>query len=268
MRALSLIRLSVAVVISVCVVACGPKRVAPAPDKTLTLAGKTATYREWAKVGVCDSEVAKVKGDVESMNALLLEFLGQTSAGVDGVWSKEQLAMLEDSGATLAPALDAQEQIAFKAPKCQYEKADGVLEPAKQAVELTEQARRRLKDAPATVATVKAKLAIKEWKDKQPAAIAEGKSQWCPPKPKAGAQPDIYYAHEDETGKSEWIFCDECRVTSTAGAPPVLITPTTMDAKAKKKLKEKGYLDAAAKYPASDVSRAPKLEAPTAEEKK
>ena len=71
---------------------------------------------------------------------------------------------------------------------------------------------------------------------------------------KAGAQPDIYFSFESETGATEWLFCDDSRVIAASGSPPAFEAAAAL----KKKPKDKPYLDSAAKYPASDVQRAPK----------
>jgi hypothetical protein len=66
--------------------------------------------------------------------------------------------------------------------------------------------------------------------------------------------PDIYYASMDETGKTEWLFCDDTKVAAPEGAKPEV----QLDDPKKKKPNAKGYVDAVLKYPASEVQRAPR----------
>ena len=88
-------------------------------------------------------------------------------------------------------------------------------------------------------------------------AMKSGKENWCPPptdKPKPNVVPEIYYASVDQNGSTEWVFCDELRVMMNEGAKPELV----LEDPKKKPKNAKGYLDSAAKYPASEVQHAPK----------
>lgn len=241
------------------VVGCGKKAVAPAAEKKVTLAGKTATYHDWAKANPCEAEPKMVVGDLDSTSALLNEYLGQTSAGLEGMWSSEQITLLEEGVVVLPPLLDATEKAtgAIARNGCRFLKETGFAEPVKKVTELGEQTRRRIADAPAIAEGLALKAALKAWKDKQPEARSGAKSEWCPPKIKPGAPVDIYYAAEDEVGLTEWLFCDDSRVFASVGAAPAFEAPAAM----KKKPKDKAYLESAAKYPASDVQRAPKAPA-------
>jgi hypothetical protein len=237
------------------VVGCGKKSVAPTAEKKVTLAGKTATYHDWSKANPCEADPKMVVGDLNSTSDLLNEYLGKTGAGLDGVWSSEQVTLLEEGVVVLPPLLDATEKATGGIARngCRFLKETGFSEPTKKAIELTEQARKRIVEAPAIGEGLALKAAIKAWKDKQAEARAGAKTEWCPPKLKAGAPVDIYYASEDEVGLTEWLFCDDARVFATAGAAPAFEAPAAM----KKKPKDKPYLDSAANYPASDVQRAP-----------
>lgn len=240
----------------VVVVGCGKKQVVPQGEKKITLAGKTATLHDWAKVDPCLVDPKVVKGDLDSFYAVANDYVGQTGAGPDGVWAPEQIALLEEGVVVLPPAIDAVDKLAAALQKggCRFTKELGFAEPLKKADELGQQARKRVSEAPAIAEGLAAKAALKAWKDKQPEARTGAKGEWCPPKLKPGAPVDIYYASEDEVGLTEWLFCDDCRVFASVGAAPAFEAPATM----KKKPKDKAYLEAAAKYPASDIQRAPK----------
>ncbi len=238
------------------VVGCGKKSVAPAAEKKVTLAGKTATYHDWAKANPCQAVPKLVVGDLDSTAALLNEYLGQTSAGVEGMWTSEQITLLEEGVVVLPPLLDATEKAtgAIARNGCRFLKETGFSEPVKKVTELGDQARRRVADAPGIAEGLALKASLKAWKDKQPEARTSAKTEWCPPKLKAGAPVDIYFASEDETGLTEWLFCDDSRVFASSGAAPAFEAAAAL----KKKPKDKPYLESAAKYPASDVQRAPK----------
>lgn len=246
------------IVLFVClglVVGCGKKRVAPAGEQKLSLAGKQATFHDWSKVTPCDVQPKTLVGDLDSTAALLNEYLGKTSAGAEGMWSDEQVALLTEGAEKLSPLLDATEKALAGAAKCKFDpKKDAVDEPIKKAAELVSQGRHRIADAPALAQTLKARAALKAWQDKLPELRAGAKTEWCPAKLKPGAVPDIYFSFESETGAIEWLFCDDCRVVATSGSPPAFEAATTF----KKKPKDKPYLDSAAKYPASDIQHPPK----------
>jgi hypothetical protein len=238
----------------VLVVGCGKKRIAPAAEQKLALAGKQASFRDWAKVTPCDVEPKLLQGDLESTSAMLIDYLNQTSAGADGLWSDEQIALLTEGAEKLPPLLDSAEKAIAGSAKCKFDKKDAMAEPLKKAAELVAQSRRRLAEAPDLAATLKAKAALKAWKDKLPEARDSAKKEWCPAKLKAGVLPDIYFAFEDETGHTQWLFCDDSKVSATAGSPLAFEAAAAL----KKKPKDKPYLDSAGKYPASDIQHAPK----------
>ena len=157
----------------------------------------------------------------------------------------------------LPAALDATDKAIASAKKNGCRFAKGLSEPMKKAAELGEQARVRIAETPAITEGQAAKAALKAWKDKQPEARTSAKAEWCPAKLKAGAPVDIYFAAEDEAGMTEWLFCDDSRAFAAQGTAPAFEAAAAM----KKKPKDKAYLATAAKYPASDIQRAPK--APT-----
>jgi hypothetical protein len=86
-------------------------------------------------------------------------------------------------------------------------------------------------------------------------AAAEEK---CPVKPKANSKPEIMYAFQDESGKTEWMFCDNSKVEAAKGAAPAYVAPTAI-IKGYKKAKPQDYLDSAAKFPEGNISRAPQM---------
>jgi len=257
-------KLALACLLGAAVVGCGKKRISPGADQSLTLAGKTATWHDWKKAQICDVDELRVESDFASMKELLLSALGQTSASFDGAWSDENLAVLDAMPKQLPPALDALDKGLADAAHCKWSeqsKVPGLLTPLG---ELVGQAHRKTDGATTLAAKVRGHQALKAWRDKQPGAREQAKKDWCPPKPKPG-QPDIFYAFEDETGHGEWLFCDDSKVTvASPGAAPTFEAAAT----AKKKPKDKPYLDEAAKYPVGDIQRAPREDAAPPDEKK
>jgi hypothetical protein len=254
MRRLSLVL--VVVLASSCV-----KRIVQAPPEAfVTLGGQRATYRDFSSIpDLCFLDPKVVHGDFDSMGVLLANFLGQTSAGPDGMWAEEHVALLEEAQKVLPVALDLQQRGLGQAAK-----ASCSFQGLTRAKELNEMARRRLAEAPELLEVVKAKKALAAWKDALPASHQAAKDKACAP-PAKGAKPPpgpvVYAAFEDEKNRAEWLFCDGAKVAASPGNPPAYEAPPADPAakKPKKAPDAKAYLEAQAKFPAADVSRAPRL---------
>ena len=248
------------------VVGCASKKAAaPAPTTTIELAGKQVSYRDWRGQDACKADAMTHWSQLEAWNAALGDFLKQTNMGADGIWTEEQVKMLEKATAELGPALDGLDSQVSGTAKCPYPKTSGVADSAKTSEELSQQARKLLADAPTLLPALKEKLEINKWKAAQAEAIKTGRESWCGGKVKPGTVPEIFYAAADETGKTEWIFCDDVKVSAAQGAKPEV----HVDEGKKKPHNAKQYVDAALKYPASEVQHPPKPgEKPTAEGEK
>lgn len=224
----------------------------------VSLAGLRATYRDWSRVAdLCTVDKKIVEGDFESLNALLANFLGQTSAGPDGSWADEHVALLEEGQRVLPVALDLQGRGVKLASTagCRF---DGLT----RTQELTDLAKKRLADAPELLEAVKAKKALAAWRDGLPSAHQAARERSCaaPVKGKPAPAPTVFAAFEDEKGRTEWLFCDGAKVAASPGSLPTYeAAPADPAKKAKKAPEAKAYLDAQAKFPAADVSRAPRL---------
>ncbi len=140
--------------------------------------------------------------------------------------------------------------------RCKFPSAAGLSDPKRKGDELTQQAQANVDKGPELIPLLRAKVVLTKWKTDQAAAIETARGEWCGAKPKPGSIPDIYYALEDETGKTQWIFCDESKVTLEGTAKPNVVEPEGN----KKKVDHKKYVDAALKYPASEIQRAPKVD--------
>lgn len=237
--------------------ACVKRIVTVPPEAYVTVGGLKASYRDWGRVSeLCFVDPKLVQGDFESMNGLLANLLGQTSAGPDGSWADEHIALLEEAVRVLPVALDLQKRGINHASKagCRF---DGLT----RALEFTDMGRKRLAEAPALLEIVKAKKALAAWKRDLPDSHASAKEKGCvaPAKGKP-VIPVVYAAFEDEKGHAEWLFCDGAKVAASPGSVPAYEAPAA-DAgkKPKKPADPKAYLEAQAKFPSESVSRAPRL---------
>jgi hypothetical protein len=240
-------------VIALAVVGCAHKKSAPpSMASSIDLAGKHAEYRDWRGQDVCKIDAMSHWSQLEAWNALLTEYLAQTKKTADDpTWTDAEVKTMEDAVANLGPALDGLDSLTSTAPKCEnYPKTSGVQDSAKTADELSQQARKRLADAQRDLPRLKEGLALNRWKAEQAEAQKTGRETWCGGKPSA----DIFYAAQDDHGTTEWHFCDDVKVIAAQGAKPEV----HVDEGKKKPKNPKPYLDAASKYPASDVQHAPK----------
>jgi hypothetical protein len=230
---------------------CAKRIVQLPPEAFVTLSGKKAPYRAWAQVeDLCAVDARLFTDEHQVMSALLADWLGQTSATVDGAWDDEHLALLEEGVRQLPAALALQQAALQKAGSCAFTG----LGPAS---ELNAQAQRRVQEAPDLVLQVRARLALAKWKEGRPAAQQAAKDETCSTKLKPPA-PLLYFAAEDETARLEWLFCDGSKVVASPGNPPAW-QPDPAAKKPKKDPDPKLWLDVAAKFPPESVSRAPKL---------
>jgi hypothetical protein len=232
----------------------------PPPTQSFSLAAYKASYRDTkaAKTSLCSAEGPAIAQEIDGMNALLESFLGETSAPADGVWTDEHLALLRDAQKLLPPVLDGYESELKQVTACKWKKLD-LAEPDHKGLEYVHLTRGRLVDAPGLMASVELGRALKKWHGSLAEEEQSAQAQWCPPKPKAGSI-EIYFAFQDEKGHWEWHFCDGGRVQAMGGGPGEFIPP----ANDKKKRKPKPYLDAALKYPNSEVHKAPAAPPPPA----
>lgn len=241
--------------------ACGKRLVTPPPEAFVTLAGQRASYRDWTRiVEICVAQPELVQRDFESMNVLLANFLGQTSAGPDGVWAEEHVALLEEAQRVLPVALELQQRSLQHASRsgCRFE---GLI----RTTELTEQGLKRLAEAPKLLEVVKARKALAAWREALPGVQQAAREKTCatPPKPaKPPPGPVLFAAFEDEKGRTEWLFCDGGKVAASPGNVPAFEAPAAEPAKKPKKAPDpKPYLEAQAKFPSGEVNRAPRLPA-------
>jgi hypothetical protein len=237
----------------------------PPAAEELSLGTKVATYRTYSPGTLCfagrDYQPV-LKGELTAMNDLLDAFLQGTSSGPDGVWASEHVAMLDHAQAELLPALDAYEATLNQVKDCLFEHRYEFPELARRGLEYVRQSRQRVEGAATLLPQLRAKAELQKWKEQQAKDQESEHSNWCPPKPKPGPQPDVYFALEDETGHTEWLFCDGTRVVGQPGKAPEYVAPK--EGRPASKGFQGTYLRNAAKYPGSQIRRAPKAPAPAA----
>lgn len=222
----------------------------PPAEQMLTLGAKQASYRAYRPTEACGVEPRIIAADLESMNRLLIAFLTTTSAGVDGVWADEHIALLEEATQKLPPALSTHDAALAALGDCNLSPQND--ENVRTGLELLAQAKRRLSEAPELLAVATAKRDFARWREAQPAQQQSAREQWCP---KKGKSRTLFYAF-DEQGRTEWLFCDGSKVIAAPGSPPQHVSADGSSSSGKK---AKAYLDAAARYPPSEINRAPRL---------
>jgi len=235
----------------------------PPGAEELSLGTKVATYRTYAPGTLCfagrDYQPV-LKGELTAMNELLTAFLEGTSSGPEGAWSPESVDLLDRAQTSLLPALDAYEDTLTQVKDCLFEHRFGFPDLARRGLEHVRLARQRVEEAGTLLPQIRAKAELAKWKEQQAKERESEQSNWCPPKPRPA--PDVYFALEDENGLTEWLFCDGTRVVGAPGKLPELQPPR--EGKVPSKVVQQMYLRAAAKYPASQIRRAPKPTAASA----
>lgn len=216
-------------------------------------------YRDYSAVDVCAAPAKTLESDLEKVNGVLFAFLQQTSAGKEGLWTDAQLDALEQAQTTLPPAVKVHARNSERALACKEfssteTDALAVTDQARRGEELARQSQARLADAPELLKHVRAMKAIQQWKDQQRSEQESERSNWCAPKPTK--DPVVYFAFEDETGVTSWMFCDGSRVEQKPNAEPTYVAAVLPP---KRQAAPKAYLAAAAKFPATEIRRSPKL---------
>jgi hypothetical protein len=236
----------------------------PAPAE-LSLGTKVATYRSYTPGTLCfagrDYQPV-LKTELTAMNELLDAFLQGTSSGPEGVWATEHVDMLEHARSGLSPALDAYESTLNQVKDCLFEHKYVFPELARRGLEYVRQSRQRVTDAATLLPQLRTRADLAKWKEQQTKDQESERSNWCPPRPKGTPQPDVFFAMEDETGRTEWHFCDGAQVVGLPGKAPEYVAPR--EGRPATRSFQGMYLRNAAKYNPSLIRRAPKPPAPAA----
>lgn len=253
--------------LGICIlVGCAGKQRLP-PGTVVEFEGQRAQYRDVSspKINLCRADPAPLQREFEEMNTLLGTFLDSTPSKPDPSVTAEQLEALQGS-TSLSPAVRAYQLELEKAGQCKFDKKYDFKDLLYRGNELATRSQKRIENAPGFVNYMKAQKALAQWNSARSSEMSQARARNCPgqqtlPRKSrrrsssrpASSKPVVYYAFEDETGNRQWFFCDGSRVSGSAGQAGEF-TPgrqATLPAKA--------YLDIAARYPNSQVNRAPRL---------
>lgn len=235
------------------------RNVKPPAAEDYSLAGLSAPVRDYSAVKVCNVKRAILAEELFAFNALLEKWLDQTSADASGMWSDEQLALLEEGSRTLPPVLATQQATIDALSPCKPDRKYDVSEIIARGVQLIPMARNRVETGPKVVAEVRRRKVVDAWRTKELATQETERTNWCPPTVRG--MPDVFYAWQDETGKLEWLFCDGSKVVAEPNAEPQHVGGPGYDAKKRGANKPDAFVKAAQKFPDSEIRRPPSAEA-------
>lgn len=232
--------------------ACVTASVARPPAKAFQLGAMKGEYRSFAEAQVdpCRTDARWLKQDFDALADVLAEFLNQTSAGFEGIWSDEQLGLLEEGQKVLPPVLDATIATVERAQSCDFDENVRMNETLPRITEFSAQAKKRLHSGPELLAHARARRELDQWRANDALKKEEQRAAVC----KRSKAKKVFHASEDETGVKSWSFCDGQSVMQAPGDEPRL---AESDMPAPKK--PLPYFEAAMKFPAEDVHRAPKV---------
>ncbi len=232
---------------------CVKKRVPPPAPVKLNYGPNETTYRDWSKVSPCDVYETTLIADLASLDPTLETFLAETAGSADSDGDETKIRTLEEATTTLGPAIASGEAIVKATHKC---RSDGGLKAAlKKSGDLLIQARKRFDEAQTLLPTLKTRAQVSAWKTNRAALFAKQRKAKC-----RGRTQVVFYASQDESGVTEWYFCDEFKVVQELNKLPDLVGVT--EAAKKKKPNPKPYLDAVTRYKAAEIDRYAPAESP------
>lgn len=250
--------------LAVAVVVCSCVHTPPPKMQTYALGSWRASFRNYAgsRVSLCDAEPRWLFDELASVNDLLGGLLDALPAGSEASWSEAQLKLSGEARQTLGPVLDAHEHNLRATASCGFGRTRSFPEIVRRGEEYVRRARQHLAEASQMIANIRASEAMVKWKAERIREELKARRA-CGGRARRGAEPEVYFAYQDEQGESGWLFCDGAKVVARQGGTPRLEeSPEGLTASQRKRLRPARYLEAAAQYPASMVSRAPVPAAP------
>jgi hypothetical protein len=230
----------------------GQKR-APLRDE-FSLGPYRARWVDYSRKDICQLPPRTLVSELQDSHSLLQAFLTDTGAPWRAVWTASNIALLEQGQRDLPAALNVLEQTHLLAASCPHDSAWELGALLSQGENLIRQSRVRLEKAPLLLNQAHARVELDGWRKEQPEIQEASRGQTCR---EHAAPTTVYYAAEDETGRTVWQFCDGAEVAKASGAQMRLTVGG-----AKGKTLESDYFDAAAQYPSAQVLRSPKLPPP------
>jgi hypothetical protein len=231
----------------------------------------TLDSRDYSHVNSCDLDPAPLAQDLERVNGFLSRYLDMTSAGKEGHWSDEQREVLERSPQVVPRIARSEQKALADLPACPPPEALGFAELSRQGSELSRQALLRVDESKGILDFLSARRALDAWTQTEARERATAREALCPHKLRAGKVPPIYYAAENESFETHFLFCDDVEVVRSIPHPaPAVKRPAEHAAKGAPK--DDAYLSAATAFDAAQIRHAPKLpgtepKAPEAPEK-
>lgn len=246
------------------VVVCSCAHTPPPKTQTYKLGRWRASFRDYAgsRISICDAEPRWLFDELVSVNDLLGGLLDALPAGSDVSWSEAQLKLFGEAQPTLGSVLDAHEHNLRAVTSCGFAQKRSFPAIVRRGEEYVRRARQHLAEAPRLIANIRAKEALARWRVERLHEEVKAR-RGCGGRARRGAALEVYFAYQDEMGESGWLFCDGAKVVAQPGGTPRLVEmPEGLTAAQRRRLRPARYLEAAARYPANMVSRAPAPAAP------
>ncbi len=243
--------------VAVAVTGCATTRSRPPPLQNFELGMSRATFRDYASArpGICSAEPRWLQDELSSVNGLLARWLDRTSAGYDGVWTPDEVKLLQQGAETLAPLLEAHVRNLESLRGCSFGHGTAFPELIRRGERYVEQAQQRMREADSIVAWRIAKKAVELWHREQPLREADARRR-CPDRVVHGSA-QVYYAVEREDGQVRWLFCDGAKVQSLADGGTELQVPDGLTRAQRRRIQSRKYLSAAKDFPSSRIDRPP-----------
>lgn len=225
----------------------------PPPTTRLELSGARATWRPFTDASVCDAEPRFLLDELLSVNEVLKRFLRDTAGDESSEWPERQVALVEEGGRVLPLMMREHERNLALVERCSFASHAGYPVVLERGRKFINDVRERLDEAPRLIETVKRRRALETW-HQQRLSTQDAARRTCP-SARLGAAV-VYFAWRDEAGVSSWLFCDGAAVSKAGDeAPRVELPPTELSRG--KRVPEKTYLQAVARYPAESIFAPP-----------
>jgi hypothetical protein len=244
--------------VSALVPGCASRRTSKPPVQTLTLGDRQVPYRDYRGYDLCAQDPVLLAAELDGSNLLLADFLQSTSAGTDGVWADEHLALLSGGQANLPSALSPLGETYRNLRRCRLDADTGLPEIIRRGEELVRQSTARLNDAPELLALGAARREIALWEASLPSLRERSRKEHCKRGKHDARKPVIFFATENSEGGKLWLFCDGYWMRGTSQGSAEVIPPKRRPAP-KRLADPRPYLEAAARHPSSQTVRSPRL---------
>jgi hypothetical protein len=234
--------------------ACAAKK--PPPPLSTTLGDSKVAYRDYGLVkgSLCGADPRQLGPELQKINEALEQFVSKTEDASKPTATAEQLELLRTGSASMGPLLQTHSKNLAGLSACGFKKQAPFPDIAKKGEEAVKQAKARMEEAPATLAAADKRMAEKKFVEESAAREAAAKQTFCTSKTPVG-NGDLYFARQELTGKTVWMFCDGIVVEAASGGEPTITIPESISKKDRKKISEKRYLEASKNLPAEEIDK-------------